>query len=156
MKNSILIIIVVLAVGIVLLEVFYTSGRTETASTVGQAQTTVYYSSTCGCCGNYISYLRNAGFSVNAKQTQDMDAVKTEFGIPIEMMSCHTSIIGGYVVEGHMPAAVIQKLLEEKTDVKGIALPGMPHGSPGMGGKKDEIWKIYELGGQAGKVFMEI
>jgi len=162
MKTSNLISLVAVIILISALGIFYAVGKpgsdngTAALSPTAERQATVYYSSTCGCCGNYISYLRNLDFSVDARQVQDMSAVKTEFGIPQEMTSCHTSVIGGYVVEGHMPVAAIKKLLEEKPDIKGIALPGMPDGSPGMGGTKNEIWKIYELGGEVGKVFMEI
>ena len=106
---------------------------------------------------NYLSYLRNVGFSVDAKSVQNIESIKNEYGIPYEMSSCHTSVIGGYVIEGHMPVVAIEKLLEEKPDIKGIALPEMPMGSPGMGGKKSENWTIYSLEKNGSvSVFMEL
>ena len=106
---------------------------------------TVFYSPTCSCCKEYIPYLRKQGFSVEAKSTADMLSIKEQYQIPSEIESCHTAIIGDYFVEGHMPIEAIKKLLEEKPDILGIALPGMPQGSPGMGGIKKASFQIYGL-----------
>lgn len=92
----------------------------------------VYKSPTCGCCGEWIEHLEAEGFQVEVVDRPDMMAVKAELGLPGEMASCHTGIIDGYLVEGHVPADDIQRLLAERPDVKGIAVPGMPVGSPGM------------------------
>ena len=106
---------------------------------------TVFYSPTCSCCQEYIPYLKRQGFSVEAKSTRDMLSVKERYQIPSEIESCHTTIIGDYFVEGHMPIEAINKLLTEKPDILGIGLAGMPLGSPGMGGVKREVFKIYGL-----------
>ncbi|OGH73913.1 MAG: hypothetical protein A3C90_02755 [Candidatus Magasanikbacteria bacterium RIFCSPHIGHO2_02_FULL_51_14] len=97
---------------------------------------TVYKSPTCGCCGNYVSYLKKEGYDVEVVTTENMDAIKEQFHIPGEAQSCHTSVFGDYAVEGHMPIEAVRKLLAEKPDIAGIALPGMPSGSPGMPGTK--------------------
>jgi hypothetical protein len=93
---------------------------------------TVYKTRTCGCCGKWIDHLRESGFSVVTKEMSDLSQIKSENGIPRELSSCHTGIVDGYVIEGHVPADVILRLLKERPDVKGIAVPGMPVGSPGM------------------------
>lgn len=95
---------------------------------------TVWKSSTCGCCGEWATYMRGRGYRVNVKNVNDPDSIKRSFGIPSAMYSCHTAKIGNYLVEGHVPASAVAKLLEEQPDLKGIALPGMPQGSPGMDG----------------------
>lgn len=106
---------------------------------------TVFYSPTCSCCQEYIPYLKRQGFSVEAKPTRDMLSIKEQYQIPREMEACHTSVIEDYFVEGHMPIEAIKKLLEEKPEIDGIALPGMPLGSPGMGGVKKDLFQIYAL-----------
>lgn len=96
------------------------------------ADMVVYKSPTCGCCGAWIDHVRDSGFEVEVKDVYDLDPIKASAGVPGEMESCHTAMIDGYVVEGHVPASDIKRLLAEKPDVKGIAVPGMPIGSPGM------------------------
>lgn len=93
---------------------------------------TVFRSPTCGCCGQWIEHMEAAGFQVQDNLTEDMNAVKTQYGVPANLASCHTTLADGYVVEGHIPAEDVQRLLAEKPDVAGIAVPGMPIGSPGM------------------------
>src|SRR3990167_4645630 len=110
---------------------------------------TIYRSRTCGCCGSYISYLRRAGVKVEEKVTTDaeMVAVKKQFGVPEEEASCHTARIDNYTVEGHVPLEAIQKLVAERpANIAGIALPGMPLGSPGMPGAKDGDFAISSFG----------
>lgn len=108
-------------------------------------QVVVYRSPTCGCCAQYEEYLEGEGFSIQSEVTEDMDAIKDQYGVPAEAESCHTALFGDYVVEGHVPIEAIDKLLEEEPDIDGIALPGMPAGSPGMGGQKDGPWEILSL-----------
>lgn len=103
-----------------------------------------YTSGSCGCCSVYSGYLENNGFSLNVI-SGDAAEVKEKFGVPLEMESCHTYFIGGYFVEGHMPLEAVEKLLKEKPDIAGIALPGMPSGSPGMTGAKKEDFVIYAV-----------
>lgn len=93
---------------------------------------TVYKNAQCGCCRKWVDHLRNEGFTVTAKDVDDLAAIKTKLGVPASLTSCHTAIVGQYVVEGHVPAADVRKLLAEKPKVAGIGVPGMPVGSPGM------------------------
>ena len=93
---------------------------------------TVYKNAQCGCCKNWVEHLRKEGFEVTAKDVNDLSAIKNKLGVPSALASCHTAIVGQYVVEGHVPAADIKRLLEEKPKVAGIGVPGMPVGSPGM------------------------
>ena len=93
----------------------------------------VYKSPTCGCCGNWVSAMQKAGFSEETIKVDDMVKVKKEFHVPLELSSCHTAIVDGYVIEGHVPADEVKRLLELKPkDVVGIAVPGMPMESQGM------------------------
>ncbi|GEM_PF-61618 len=106
---------------------------------------TVYLSPTCGCCREYITYLRSKGFQVEAKETNNMLPIKEKYNIPESAQACHTAVIGDYVLEGHLPVKAIEKLLAEKPEIDGIVLPGMPPGSPGMAGFKGSIFKVYSL-----------
>lgn len=105
---------------------------------------TVYKSPTCGCCEKYVDYLRENGFAVKAINENDMDAVKKRHGVS-HLASCHTALVGGYVVEGHVPAGVIRKLLKEKPAITGISAPGMPMNSPGMGETKKGTLTVYAV-----------
>ena len=96
------------------------------------AALTVYKSATCGCCAKWVEHVEKHGFTVTVVNVDDIMAFKAKAGIPDKLVSCHTSKVGGYVVEGHVPAADIKKLLAAKPKAKGILLPGMPMGSPGM------------------------
>ena len=92
----------------------------------------VYKSATCGCCTEWISHLEQNGFKVNAHNVPNTAAYRSKFGVPPALGSCHTGVIDGYALEGHVPAADIKRLLAEKPKAKGLAVPGMPMGSPGM------------------------
>lgn len=94
----------------------------------------MYKDPNCGCCGKWAEHMRASGFAVKEVSSTAMSAVKREAGVPQALASCHTAKIGGYVVEGHVPAADVRRLLAEKPKVAGIAAPGMPAGSPGMEG----------------------
>lgn len=96
------------------------------------AELTVFRSPTCGCCHQWIEHMEAAGFTVKDNVTEDMTAIKEQYGVPANLASCHTTVVDGYVIEGHIPAEDVQRLLVEKPDVAGIAVPGMPIGSPGM------------------------
>lgn len=99
----------------------------------GNAELVVYRSPTCGCCGEWIKHMERHGFKVKKDiKTDEMEALKAEYGVPAELASCHTATIDGYVLEGHIPADDIKALLAEQPDITGIAVPGMPLGSPGM------------------------
>jgi hypothetical protein len=119
----------------------------------------VHRSESCGCCGGHVDHLVDAGFEVEDHVYPDDDAVpalKHELGIPEELWSCHTTVVGGYAVEGHVPADVIVALLDQGWDVDGVALPGMPTGSPGMAGPKTETWTFPTFTqGQATEILTE-
>ena len=93
------------------------------------------------------------GFKITVKETHDMSLIRRQHGVPEKLDGCHIMIIDGYVVEGHVPAASIKKLLAERPKIKGISLPGMPDGSPGMTGRKSEPFTIYEISDGEPKVF---
>jgi hypothetical protein len=104
---------------------------------------TVYKTPTCGCCEEYIRYLRGHGLPVHGVERDDLAPLKRQWGIPEAMWSCHTARIGPYVVEGHVPVEAIARLWAERPSALGIALPGMPPGSPGMGGARTGPLTIY-------------
>ena len=105
---------------------------------------TLYKSPTCGCCEEYVKYLKANGFEVDAINSNDMNRIKQEKQVG-NLTSCHTSLIGGYVVEGHVPVAAIQKLLRDKSKLVGISVPGMPANSPGMGDMRPGTLKVYAI-----------
>ncbi len=95
---------------------------------------TVYKTATCGCCGKWVDHLKANGFTVKVEIVPDMGASRQKLGVPEKLASCHTGVVAGYSIEGHVPAADIKRLLKEKPAGKGLAVPGMPMGSPGMEG----------------------
>lgn len=97
---------------------------------------TLYKNPNCTCCDEYAKYLNNNGYDVNVVATKNLSAMKKEFGVPDQYAACHTTVVGEYFMEGHVPVASVDRLLKEQPEVKGIGLPGMPPGSPGMGGEK--------------------
>jgi hypothetical protein len=103
---------------------------------------TVYKSPTCGCCVKWIDHLEAGGLAVEAIDTQDMARIKTENGVSDELASCHTALVDGYVIEGHVPVEDVLRLLEERPDVAGLAVPKMPIGSPGMEGPNPEPYDV--------------
>lgn len=107
-----------------------TTTRAEAASDA--LEMTVYRDPACSCCGGWIDHLAAEGFQPSNVPTPDMDALKQQYGVPDELESCHTAVIDGYIIEGHVPADDIKRLLAEHPDVVGIAVPGMPTGTPGM------------------------
>ncbi|MES9964333.1 MAG: DUF411 domain-containing protein [Candidatus Sedimenticola sp. 20ELBAFRAG] len=102
----------------------------------------VYKSPTCGCCKEWVKHLKNNGFSVEVHNQQNVAPIKRELGVPARLQSCHTAKVGDYVIEGHVPADLISKLLLEKPKIKGLAVPGMPMGSPGMEGPRKDDYDI--------------
>ncbi len=116
-------------------------------------QLTVYRSPSCGCCLGWVKYLKVKGFDATVETSDDMGAVKARLHVPGDMQSCHTAVIAGYVVEGHVPVEAIVKLLAERPAVTGIAAPGMPQGSPGMSGAK-EHFEVYSFGPSGVAPFM--
>jgi len=98
----------------------------------------VWKSPSCGCCKDWIAHLRENGFQVEVQEVSDTSAVRARLGIPMEYGSCHTGLVDGYALEGHVPASDIQRLLRERPAAIGLAVPGMPLGSPGMDGPEYE------------------
>lgn len=117
------------------------------------SEITVYKSPTCGCCSKWVRHLEQNGFSVVAKDVRDVVPYKIRGGVTPELASCHTAFVEGYVIEGHVPAGDIKRLLRERPAAKGLAVPGMPIGSPGMeqGSRKDayEVKLINNQGGHS-------
>jgi hypothetical protein len=111
---------------------------------------TVYKTSTCGCCSRWVDHFRAEGFPVVAHDVADLDAMKAQQGVPLGLRSCHTALVEGYVVEGHVPAPVVERLLRERPRVSGLAVPGMPVGSPGMEGGRPEPYEVlaFDAGGR--------
>lgn len=105
----------------------------------------IYKHPQCGCCTGHADYLRDNGYAVRVVETENIDQVKRMAGIPEALASCHTTMIDGYVVEGHVPVGAIDRLLAQKPPVKGISLPGMPLGSPGMDGAKEGPFTVYTI-----------
>ena len=122
------------------------SGAVVPASADGPL-VTVYKSPTCGCCSLWGEYLEREGFQVVNRDVQDMVTVKDSLGVPREMGSCHTATVDGYVIEGHVPVEPIRRLLAEKPDARGLAVPGMPLGSPGMEqGDRRQAYDVFLVG----------
>jgi len=108
---------------------------------------TVYKTPSCGCCVKWVEYLQKEGFEVRAVNRDDLAPIKQRSGVPPAMSSCHTALVDGYVVEGHVPAQAIRKLLQERPNTLGLAVPGMPANSPGMG-EMDGRLKTFTLEGK--------
>lgn len=102
------------------------------AAPVQKKEIAVYRSETCGCCKSWIAHLQKHGFVVKDHVEKDMGAIKTKYGVSKEMASCHTAIVDGYVIEGHVPAQDIVAMLENKPNIQGLSVPAMPVGTPGM------------------------
>lgn len=116
-------------------------------------EATLYKQPFCSCCDGHAEHLRANGFKVTVVETKNMSPIKQKHNVPQEFEGCHSIEIGGYVVEGHVPAKIIRKLLKERPPIRGISLPGMPDGSPGMSGTKREPFVVYEISENRGKVF---
>ena len=116
----------------------------------------VFKTPSCGCCYGYVLFLEEEKFKVKQTDMRSLHTIKQKYNIPVEMQSCHTTIMGKYFIEGHVPFEAVNKLLKEQPDIDGIALPGMPIGTPGMPGDKDEPYVIYQLKDGKSSVFMTI
>jgi hypothetical protein len=117
----------------------------------------VYKTEGCGCCNGWVEHLQAAGFEVDARNVTDLMSVKVDAGVPADLSSCHTAVIDGYVVEGHVPASVVARLLTERPEVAGIAVPGMPIGSPGMEGPNPQPYEVLAFDRDGARtVFAEV
>jgi hypothetical protein len=126
------------------------AGTTLFAMTESQAAdehiVTVHKDPSCGCCTGWVKHLQQSGFVVATIETADLGPVKTRLGVPDDLAACHTAQIGGYVIEGHVPAVALRRLLDEKPSATGLAVPGMPIGSPGMEGGSAEPYDVVMFG----------
>lgn len=133
-------------VGAVVVAAYVTGARSGNHEAAASGtEITVYKSPACGCCGKWIEHLQAAGFQVKVMETPDANeliAVKERHGITPQLAACHTALVGDYVVEGHVPADVIKKMLAEHPAIRGIAVPGMPVGSPGMEGPAPQHYDV--------------
>ena len=116
----------------------------------------VFKTPSCGCCYGYVLFLEKEKFNVKQTDMRSLHSIKQKYNIPLEMQSCHTTIIGKYFIEGHVPLEAVNKLLKEQPDIDGIALPGMPIGTPGMPGKKEEPFVVYQIIDGKFSIFMTI
>ena len=141
------------ALGVSFLALALTTGAAPSSATAAAAKKptiTVYKDASCGCCKSWIEHLIKHGYRVNAKDTPDMTEVKRTLGVPDDLSACHTAVVNGYLIEGHVPAADIARLLKEKPKVAGLAVPGMPMGSPGMEGPRTQHYQVLSFD-KAGK-----
>ena len=141
-KQKIKIFSSVIAVFAVSLYLGFSLSNQNAVAETDMKEIMVYKSPTCGCCKKWVKHLENEGFNVTTKNMRNMDPIKNEIGVKRQFQSCHTAKIGKYYIEGHVPAAEIKKLLREKPDVKGLAVPGMPMGSPGMEGHRKDSYHV--------------
>ena len=136
--------------GLIVLLVALSSGPVK----AGQPYSaTLYKNPQCGCCEGYADYLRENSFEVSVKPTHDLPLLHRQYGVPEPLVGCHTTLVDGYVVEGHVPIGAVLRMLDERPAIRGISLPGMPAGSPGMFGDKTAPFTIYEIGDEPAKVY---
>jgi len=122
---------------LIIATVFWVSAQNANASSI-----LVYKSPSCGCCSKWVNHLRDNGFTVTTEDVADLTQIKLSHGVTRQIAACHTAIIDGYVIEGHVPADVIRRLLRERPQIAGLAVPGMPMGSPGMEGPYREPYNV--------------
>jgi len=115
---------------------------------------TVFKDPNCGCCALWVDHMRANGFQVVVRNLEGLDRVKQMAGVPGPLQSCHTAVVDGYVIEGHVPAGSVHRLLADRPKVRGLAVPGMPVGSPGMPGEPLETYEVITFGG-AGQTLFE-
>jgi hypothetical protein len=126
---------------------FFVAVTAGTAWTVAAEETIeVWKSPTCGCCNGWVDHLRENGLEVVTNDVGDLSLIKRMAGVPDHLQSCHTAKVGGYVIEGHVPASAVERLLEERPGVAGLAVPGMPAGSPGMPSPTPERYQVLTFG----------
>ena len=156
-KNSLkLTVPIVLIISFFSILNFVTYKKHALANTNNKQIVEVFKTPSCGCCYGYVLFLEEEKFEVKQTDMRSLHTIKQKYNIPVEMQSCHTTIMGKYFIEGHVPFEAVNKLLKEQPDIDGIALPGMPIGTPGMPGDKDEPYVIYQLKDGKSSVFMTI
>jgi len=149
--------LIVLLISFILIFSFVANKQDASAVTkADKYNVEVFKTSSCECCNGYVLFLEEEKFKVKKTDMRSLHSIKKKYNIPLEMQSCHTTILGKYFIEGHVPIEAINKLLKEQPDIDGIALPGMPIGTPGMPGEKEEPYVIYQLVDGKFSVFMTI
>ncbi|ANK89306.1 MULTISPECIES: DUF411 domain-containing protein [Rhizobium] len=128
------------------------------ATLAGPAKMTVYKDPNCGCCHEWSKAMAAAGFSADTRDTDDLAAVKARLGVPADLEGCHTAVVEKYYLEGHVPLEAVQRLLRERPPLRGLAVPGMPSGSLGMGDDPTASYDVYAIRSETGApyVFMEV
>jgi hypothetical protein len=121
------------------------AGRQSQAGSPALPEVEVFKTATCGCCSKWVDHLRRDGFTVKAVDVDDLPAVKARHKVPANLSTCHTALVGNYIVEGHVPVADVRRLVERKPPVRGIAVPGMPIGSPGMEGSNPTTFSVFSF-----------
>lgn len=129
-------------------------GALQAPAHAGPPTVSVHRDPNCGCCLGWIRHLRDAGFAVQVDETSDLEAVRARLGVPPDLAACHTAEVDGYLIEGHVPAAAVRRLLAERPNAKGLAVPGMPVGSPGMEGGKPQPYTVFLFDADGHKPFM--
>lgn len=119
------------------------SAQEQAASAPAGPLVTVYKTPSCACCRKWVDHIEAAGFRVETVDMNDLSQIKAQHGVPQGLASCHTAVVEGYAVEGHVPADAIRRLLAERPKARGIAVPGMPMGSPGMEGPYKQDYEVY-------------
>jgi len=126
------------------------------AQSEGGIPAKLYKTPDCGCCDGYARYLRRNGFAVESVASHDLPLIKKQYRVPEKLEGCHTTVVGEYVIEGHVPIEPVKKLLAERPSIRGISLPGMPEGSPGMTGRKTEPFVIYVIDDSGNEVYARV
>ena len=126
----------------------------ETVFAAEEQVVTVHRDPNCGCCLGWVQHLQKAGLRTKVLETNDLDAVKKHLEVPDDLAACHTAEIAGYVVEGHVPAIALKRFLAEKPNATGLAVPGMPIGSPGMEGGRPERYDVILFGPNSRRTYM--
>jgi hypothetical protein len=139
--------------GLLTTAVFFPALIVKAESTGALPAMQVTHNRGCGCCAKWVAKMREAGFSVTLVEMNDMFEFKEKLGIPYKLSSCHTGQVAGYVIEGHVPPAAVMRLLAEKPAVTGLAVPGMPAGSPGMESPAPVDYDVIAFDGKTEKIF---
>ena len=151
------VILIVLSISFFLILSFITNKQNALAvPEASKYNVEVFKTPSCGCCYGYVLFLEEEKFNVKQTDMRSLHLIKKKYNIPLEMQSCHTTILDKYFIEGHVPIEAINKLLKEQPNIDGIALPGMPIGTPGMPGEKEEPYIIYQLVDGKSSVFMTL
>ena len=118
------------------------------------ATVVVHKDPNCGCCSLWVQHLRNAGLAARVEEAADLKIVRARLGVPAALAACHTAEVAGYVLEGHVPVGAVRRLLSERPNAKGLAVPGMPIGSPGMEGGPPQAFTVLLFGPEGTKPYM--